>query len=55
MLCATRECPENGNGTVTIGYALISMAIVSALLALGPTQNDAIFTAIAGAVSAVAP
>jgi Flp pilus assembly pilin Flp len=59
MLCVAKQCLANWDGTVSIEYALIagliSMAIVAALMTLGPTLNDAFFTAIAGTIGAAAP
>jgi Flp pilus assembly pilin Flp len=59
MLSIAKSCLDDWDGTVSIEYALIagliSMAVVAALTALGPTLNDAFFTSIAGTVSAAAP
>jgi Flp pilus assembly pilin Flp len=59
MLSIAKHCLDDWDGTVSIEYALIagliSMAVVAALTALGPTLNDAFFTSIAGTVSAAAP
>lgn len=59
MLFVTRQCLGNWDGTVSVEYALIaaliSTAVVAALTVLGPTLNNAFFTAVAGAISAAAP
>jgi Flp pilus assembly pilin Flp len=59
MLSVAKQCLEDWDGTVAIEYVLIaglvSMAVVAALTALGPTLNDAFFTAVAGTIGAAAP
>lgn len=59
MLCVAKHCLDDWDGTVSVEYALIagliSMAVVAALSALGPTLNDAFFTSVAGTISAAAP
>ena len=59
MLCAAKDCMQRWDGNVAIEYALLAallvLAILSAVTALGTTLSVSYFSTIAGALVAATP